>query len=274
MRNLAKLQWALLAPTLALANDPSALALQSLEVADGVTVDATISTKEATRIRIEGSAITNVFGNIYSSNCGGALPPPAASLGATPQAPPVNPAGEIVLECDSDKGEIYVRPVGPSAKPVNLFVSSSHATYTLLLRKTDTPADTIVIHDKTPFQARPQATDPSGTGRQPQHVKSLKGMLIAMASDRVPTDMRVEEVNRPIQLWNEATFALQRTYEGRGLIGERYLLTNVSNDDMVVAEQEFDRENAGVVAVAIDHHNLRPGESTAVYVIRAEGGPR
>ena len=50
-----------------------------------------------------------------------------------------------MLECDADKGEIYVRPVGGLGKPVNLFISSQHATYTLLLRRSDTPADTIVI---------------------------------------------------------------------------------------------------------------------------------
>jgi hypothetical protein len=31
---------------------------------------------------------------------------------------------------------------------------------------------------------------------------------------------------------------------------------------------EFDREIGGVLGVAIENHNLRPGESTAVYVIR------
>ena len=46
---------------------------------------------------------------------------------------------------------------------------------------------------------------------------------------------------------------------------------------MVVAEQEFDRpdSNAGgqVVGVAVENHNLRPGESTNVFVIR-RGGER
>ena len=37
---------------------------------------------------------------------------------------------------------------------------------------------------------------------------------------------------------------------------------------MVLAEQEFDREAGSVLGVAIENHNLRPGESTAVYVIR------
>ena len=89
-----------------------------------------------------------------------------------------------------------------------------------------------------------------------------------MSSERAPADIRVEEVNRPIQLWQEAKFALVRQYEGRGLIGERYLLTNVSSQDMVLAEQEFDRERGNVLAISIENHNLRPGESTTVYVIR------
>jgi len=266
MRNPVKFAWALLTPALWLAEVPPASALQLVEGSDGVTVEAILSIKEPTRIRIDGAAITNVFGNIYSSNCGAAITQQASP--GTPQGgSQVNPAGEIVLECDADKGEIYVRPIGAAGKPVNLFVSSQHATYTLLLRRSDTPADTIVIRDKAPRQAKADGAS-SAAGRQPQHVRSLKAMLVAMASDRVPTDIRVEEVNRPVQLWSEAKFALTRLYEGRGLVGERYILTNVSNKDMVLAEQEFDREQGGVLGVAIENHNLRPGDSTAVYVIR------
>jgi len=232
-----------------------------------------LSLKEPTRIRIDGSPITNVFGNIYSTNCGSSMtssapPQPGASSSSNAAAGGINPAGEIILECDTEKGEIYVRPVGGPGKPVNLFISSQHATYTLLLKRSDTPADTIVIRDKTPRFARADANAGSPTARTPQHVRALKGMLVAMASDRPPTDVRVEEVNRPIQLWQEAKFSLIRLYEGRGLIGERYILTNVSNQDMVLAEQEFDRERGDVVGVSVENHNLRPGESTTVYVIR------
>jgi conjugal transfer pilus assembly protein TraK len=272
MFNLAKSAWATLVPALWLASAPPAHALQVVEASDGITVEAVLSIKEATRIRIDGASITNVFGNIYSSNCGSAIAaPPGAPQSAVPPPlpnPQVNPAGEIVLECDVDKGEIYVRPVGNSVKPVNLFVSSQHATYTLLLRRSDTPADTIVIRDKSPRIARADQAAFTAVGRQPQHVRALKAMLVAMGSDRVPTDIRVDEVNRPIQLWVEARFSLVRLYEGRGLIGERYVLTNISNQDMVLAEQEFDRESGSILAVSIENHNLRPGESTTVYVIR------
>ena len=269
-----RLASALLIPVLWFAEPRTADALQVVEATDGVTVEAVLAIKEPTRIRIDGAAITNVFGNIYSSNCGAAVSTQPGT-GSTPVVPQINPAGEIVLECDADKGEIYVRPVGGTGggtgglgKPVNLFISSQHATYTLLLRRSDTPADTIVIRDRTPRQARADQPSAAPSSRQSVHIRSLKAMLVAMASDRVPTDVRVEEVNRPIQLWVEAQFALTRIYEGRGLIGERYLLTNISNQNMVLAEQEFDRETGAVLAVSIENQNLRPGDSTTVFVIR------
>jgi conjugal transfer pilus assembly protein TraK len=267
-------------------------ALQVVEGRDGVAVEAILSIKEPTRIRIEGAPITDVFGNIYSSNCGGTSSPAAggASLagGTTPitsSSPTVNPAGEVVLECDRDKGEIYVRPVGQTpdggGKPVNLFVSSVQATYTLVLRRADTPADTIVIRDRTTRASASIGSGPSAgpsapLGGSAHHVRALKAMLVAMASDRTPSDVRIDELNQPIQLWAEARFSLIRRFEGRDLVGERYLLTNVSDRLMVLAEQEFDRPDSTdglVLGIAIENHNLRPGDSTAVYVIR-RGGTR
>ena len=251
----------LLAPLFALllASSPEVLALQTLDAADGVSTEAVLSNREATRVRVEGAPIVNVFGNIYSSNCRG---------DAEAKEIPVNEAGEVMLECDLDKGEVYLRPVGASTKPINLFISTARATYTLLLRRSDTPADTIVIRDRTTRRPIANSHDGKPSGRSPQHVQSLKTMLLTMASDRISSDVLVREVNQPLQLWQEATFVLTRTYEGRGLIGERYALTNVSNSDMVVAEPEFDREGAGVLGVSIARHNLRPGESTTVYIIR------
>ena len=249
-------------------------ALQLVEASDGVSVEAILSIKEPTRIRIENAPITDVFGNILSSNCGSspALPtnPGATAPGAG--LPTVNPGGEIVLECDRDKGEVYIRPVGDSAKPVNLFISSASATYTLLLRRADTPADTIVIRDKTPKAFRATGATQAAAGPSPNPVRAMKALLVAMASDRVPPDIQVEEAHRAIQLWTEVRFSLVRQYEGRGLIGEKFLLQNVGTEPMVVAEQEFDRDGGEIAGIAIEHHNLRPGESTSVYVIRRGGG--
>ena len=275
------------AALIALACTPASHALQIVDARDGVAVEAILSVKEPTRIRIEGSPITDVFGNIHSSSCGGVASGASGSPGSpvAPLSPAVNPAGEIVVECDRDKGEIYVRPVATTSdgsatagKPVNLFISSAHATYTLILRRADTPADTILIRDRSVPPAPVDGRAPSGlSSPSAHHVRAMKALLVAMASDRVPPDVRVDELNQPVQLWAEARFALMRRYEGRGLSGEKYLLQNISAAVMVLAEQEFDRPDskAGgqVLGVAVEHHQLRPGESTSVYVIR-RGGER
>lgn len=275
-----RLAWAAVLPLLAPA---WAAALQVVDARDGVAVEAIVSIKEPTRIRIEGAPIVDVFGNVHSSSCGLGAAPTTAAGGTTAAlgAPLVNPAGEVVVECDRDKGEIYVRPLptgeAGGGKPVNLFISSAHATYTLLLRRADTPADTIVIRDRTVRAPALDAAPSSPPGPAPSHLRRMKLLLIAMASDRPPTDLRVDDVNRPLQLWAESRLMLLRRYEGRGLVGEKYLLQNTSAAPMVLAEQEFDRpdsRDAGqVLAVAIEHHNLRPGESTHVYVLR-RGGER
>ena len=245
-----------------------AQALQLVEASDGAAVEAILSIREPTRIRIEGASITDVFGNIHSSQCGMAAALPA-SPGMTPAATgssPINPAGEIALTCDRDKGEIYVRPVDDSTKPINLFVATANATYTLLLRRSDTPADTIVIRDRTPKALKHAPSAPAAPS--PNQVRAMKALLVAMASDRVPPDIRVEETRGTLPLWNEARFSRVRQYEGRGLVGEKYLLQNISDAPMVLAEPEFDREPGNVVGIAGEYHNLRSGESTSVYVIR------
>jgi len=237
-----------------------AFALQLLDARDGVSVEAMASIKEATRIRIEGAPITDVFGNIYSSTCATATASAPLATGtplAAPASPLINPAGELIVECDRDKGEVYIRPVGRTTKPVNLFISSAQA-------------DTIVIRDASAKPFKPEAAMQGPAGTSPNHVRAMKALLVAMASDRVAADVRVEEVNRPVPLWVEASFLLMRRYEGRGLLGEKYLLRNTSAALMVLAEQELDRDGARVMGVAIENHNLQPGESTTVFVIRQE----
>jgi len=48
-----------------------------VEARDGVAADAVLSSREPTRIRIEGAPITDVFGNIHSSNCAAGPAAPA-----------------------------------------------------------------------------------------------------------------------------------------------------------------------------------------------------
>ncbi len=248
-------------------------ALQVLDAQDGVAIEAIVSLREPTRIRIEGAPILDLIGNVYQSNCASPHPLDAglAPIGQ-PTTPQVNPAGEFVLTCDRDKGEVYLRPVGDSRKPINVFVSSATATYTLLLRQADVPADTIVIRNPAE-RVRPSSPDRSPRGLSPSHIRSLKALLVAMAGNRVPADLQVQELGQPVQLWAGTRFTLVRRYEGRGLVGELYLLQNTGAAPLELAEQSFDREEGRVAAVAIEHRRLDPGEATSVFVLRIGGTP-
>lgn len=263
-------------PLLLLQISPAAQALQLIDTQDGMTVDVSISSKEPTRIRIEGSPITDVFGNV-SSSCGdAAAPSPGLPAPNSPSAP--LSSGELILECDRDKGEIYVRPadgrLGENRKALALFVASAHATYTLMLRRADMPADTIVIRDRKVQSQQQVAASPRTPGKpRSTPIRAMKALLLAMASPLAASDFRMAEVNRQVAWWKEADLVLLRRFEGRDLLGEQYLLRNTSANPLVLSEQEFDRESARVLGVAIETHQLAPAQSTTVYVIRRGNGP-
>lgn len=246
---------------------------QPRDVRDGETMEEAIAIDAPTRIRLVGQRIINVVGNIHStSNCDGAGP-----AGAGPQsaaqltAPAVNPRGDVMLNCDLDKGEIYVRPAASNpSKPINLFVSSPRATYTLLLRPAQMASETLMLRDRR-LDAGESASKTSRQ-RAAGHVRALKEMLVAMSAGRGTIGMQVERMDIAHSLWQEADLRLIRKHQGSALVGETYRLRNAGTAAMVLAEREFDRD--GVMAVAIEQHNLRPGETTLVYVIRdGEGGP-
>lgn len=257
---------------LALCVSGTCLADQVRAAKDGATIEAAIAKEAPTRIRIQGDRIVDVVGNVQSSSgCDArgteAMPSPAA----TPQLPaaPTNPRGDVVLTCNLEKGEVFVTPAAGGDKPISLFVSSPRATYTLRLRRADIEADTIVIDDHV--SRKSNAAPDVRSQRSSTHVRSIKALLVAMVAENLPAAYRAEEMDRPMALWQEAEFKLVRQVEGRDLLGEEYVLTNVSGKPMVLAEQEFDREEGDVVAVAIERHNLQPGEATPVYVIRTDG---
>ncbi|WP_395401138.1 type-F conjugative transfer system secretin TraK [Pseudoduganella sp. UC29_106] len=256
---------------MALCASGTCYAAQVRPAKDGATIEVAIARDAPTRIRIEGDRIVDVVGNVQSSSGCEARTPEGGQPAVAPQLPvaATNARGDVTLSCDMDKGEVYVSPVGSGDKPISLFISSPRATYTLRLRRADIEADTIVIDDRSARMAG--ALNVERPLRSASHVRAIKSMLIAMASAQPSKVFRAEYLERPLALWKEAEFKLIKQVEGQGLLGEMYALTNVSSAPMVLAEQEFDREEGGVVAVAIEHHNLQPGDTTTVYVIRTNG---
>ena len=265
-----KLAWRGAATLLLLtAANPDGIAAQRKEVHDGLAVEAVIATREVTRIRVEGAMITGVVGKLRAAQ---SCQPKPEGVAATAQpAVPQTPPAEASITCDLAKGEVYLRTLGSDKKPINIFISTDQATYTLVLRKADVPSDTIVLVDPDIDRA-PGRTSETPV-RQTNHVKSIKSMLRAMVARVPPNDLRIEDVNVVRQLWHEASIAHIRNFRRRGLLGEQYLLTNTSTSPITVTEQEFDRDGADVLAVSLENLNLRPGDTTSLYIIRSEGRP-
>ena len=229
-----------LALTLLLALDEAG-AVQLLDATTPDTQLAKISQKEVTRIAFERSRIRKVTGN----------------------------AGEFVLEKDEDQGQIYLRPTGPSTKPINLFVSSDTATINLLLQPIDGPSDSILIREPRqatePIQATPRAR------RNPTHIRQLKHLLRTIATDELPDDMTVKEPNRTFTFRPNLRLTLERTWTGPTHVGEKYRIVNTdtataNHSPESLTERDFHRP--GVLAVSLERTSLAKGESTTVFVIR------
>ena len=213
--------------------DP-AHALQIVDAQDGQTALGKISAKEVTRIAFERGRVRKVTGS----------------------------AGELLLEKDDERGQIFVCPVEPqSTKPINLFLTSERGTVALLLQPVDTPSDSIVIREPRDSSAAPTRSEASG-----RHVRTIKNLLLALADDALPEDMEAREPARDVALWPGTQLILQRVLLGTGVVGEKYQLTNIGNTTLEVAEATLFK--SGVMAISVEQPSLRPGEATNLFVIR------
>ena len=228
-----------------------AQALVTVPLEDGASATARISIKDPTRVRVEGARITDVIGSEVHS--------------------PDNPAGRLAVRAD-EHGAIYLQPTDPAMPATSLFVTTETATYTLVLAPAAIPADTVLIQPQgTPTTSLPMdgAVRAVHDARLPNYEKALIELLREIASDRVPPYLSVVEHNTPVALWEETRFHLLREYKGhpRWRI-EAFMLTNITNQNLVIDEREF--ITRGVVAVALEQADLAPGQATLVRIVRGE----
>lgn len=209
-------------------------ALQILDVSDGATVFAKISANDITRLTINNGRI------------------------AAWQAP----KGRLVLQKNAKSGDLFVRPLNRD-EPVSLFVTSeTGATYAITLQPVAMPSETIVLRESG--RATAPAAEKAGA-----HSDAIKAFMLAMAADRLPADMEVKESGQELALWQGSRLTLVRSWIGLRWVGDRFDLTNTGTAHMRIGEQELFKDD--VLAVAIEKHELAPGETTRVFVLRMKG---
>jgi conjugal transfer pilus assembly protein TraK len=237
----------------------AATAMQSFDVRDGVTVQAKISIKDTSRIKVDGQLITDVFGDVRS-----------------------NGVGRLMVTTDEAKGELYVRPIFGDATPeaIHIFVVTVAGTYGLLLQPEHIPADTIALFDRSNGNGNGNVmggagNSGAGTGAKlgdkasdkpvSSYVRQLKNMMVAMASDNL-SGLQVRDINLPVLLWKEVDYVHVRDVVSGACTGSQYHLRAKLGQPMRLDEREFFTD--GVAAVAIAQLDLPPNGSTHVYTIK------
>ena len=208
-------------------------AAQVLQGRPDDTLAASLSRSEPTLIRIEGHRIRRVFGA----------------------------EGDFDVKADKDAGTAFVKPTTDKPALSAYVADDAGRTWKLLLSLTDGPADSIVI--------RGRAGESYGkrTGKDSARNLEIKRVVLALDGDG-ETDMEARAANELVSLWKEALFVLVKIVQGSpgwSLRGEKYHLSNTSDKPMVIDERELYRR--GVVAVSVEKAELKPAETTTVYVI-------
>jgi conjugal transfer pilus assembly protein TraK len=214
----------------------AANAIQVVDAVDGATVHVKISAKDQTRLLIERGRISSLR----------------------------IPRGQLHLSPDDETGQVFLTVADGVTKPVSGFLTTEAGlTFTVVLTPSDLPAETVVFRPPTSTQ-RTQLAAVGKTGTPFE--KDLKRLNSVMANDEPADGVEVRNVNQEVILWQEARMTLDKQFVMANVIGERFVVTNVSKSPMVLGEQEFYRR--GVHTVAIEQLNLAPGVATRVFVVR------
>lgn len=204
-------------------------AAQVLQGRPDDTLAASLSRSEPTLIRIEGHRIRRVFGA----------------------------EGDFDVKADKDAGTAFVKPTTDKPAFSAYVADDAGRTWKLLLSLSDGPADSIVIKGRGGESAGKRP------GKDSARSQAIKRVVLALDADG-EMDMESRVANELVPLWKEALFVLVKIVQGP-LKGEKYHLSNTSDKPMVIDERELYRR--GVVAVSVEKSELKPAETTAVYVI-------
>jgi len=216
-----------------------ALSAHALQVVDGLpgqNVNVNISSREITVIRIQQGRIASLFAT----------------------------DGELSVTKDEDTGQLFVRPLILD-KPINIrVISQTGQTYNMILKAIDIPQEDVEIRE--PGHIRPSPYSVSTRTTASILYKGIQALVSGMATDRPPSYATQQASNRTLKFWDDTRLALIAIFTASDMIGEKYTLSNFSKEVIRLEEQEFYKK--GVLAVSIENHELVPGQTTFVYVVR------
>lgn len=177
--------------------------------------------------------------------------------------------GALAYAKDEATGSLYFTKADEgSSGTITLFVSDEQnpqVVCKLILVPRPIAGEEIIIRLPIERVGGSSSARHNGDGRATSYQRQAKNLILNMA-DEEGRDVEAVAVNQEIPLWKEGRLVLLSKYLDGGLVGEKYRLTNVSNSEMLLVEQELFRK--GVVVVVIENHTLMPTDSTYIFIVR------
>jgi len=200
---------------------------QRIPLQTGVSVNAFISTRALNRIAVEEDRIVSVKGE----------------------------TGQFELDNDVELGEVFIKPVNESDKPIPLFISTEKGnTYALSLNPKDIAAENIVLVPEATFE------------KSNAYEAALQAIVKAMHTQTALEGFAID--NAKIKLPNVlgAKVTHLQSYASHQLLGQILEVYNAGEDEILLTEESFSGE--GVRAVSIVNPILLAHDKTRVYVVR------
>ncbi len=235
-------KWSSLTLLALLLSSSLANATQLIENSNTQHVQVNMSARETNRLAVEGRRIVNVV---------------------------PGQAGMLKAKKDEAKGALYfsLDPETPATGTVTLFVDDDQGiTYKLILVPRAISGQEIVLRPPAEKAAAATRTN-SADGREATYARRIKDLVLLMSDDELQDSAADKiDVNKEVPLWKEAKLVLSSKYLMGAFVGEKYRLTNISSNDMLLVEQELYRR--GVRAVSVKNQTLAPGNATDIYIVR------
>ncbi len=221
---------------------PASLATQRVAADPDAVIEVYASMKDANIISITGGSIESVWGT----------------------------EDKVSLEANVDTGQAIFRPT--SLSTFTLFVQS-HAgnTYTLVVKPRANEIGQAIIIDEFASDARTPFDRAQKPVSYKNEVKRLLKEIETLPSGKV-TNLRgfqARMVNQAIPLWRETRITHALSWTRGGMIIDKYVLTNISEQPLVVEERELASIAQTVRAISIRDHQLAPAQSTVFYAFRS-----
>lgn len=163
--------------------------------------------------------------------------------------------GLFTVKPEPDTGAAWIKPISDKPMMSAYITDEEGQHYKLLLKVEDVPAETIIVKGRGVSGTSSLLMSKKNEPRNDDILNTTIALFNGAGDSKHDT----------IPLWKGTRFELVKVVELRGIRGETYILTNISDNQIIMDEREFYRN--GVQSVTIESATLEAGQSTRIFIV-------